>query len=68
MSKKVYDILKYVQRIAMPALTTFIITLGEIFNWGGSRPVAGVLGALAVLLGALLQYDYKKWSENNETN
>ena len=68
MNEKIYNILKYVQRIAMPALTAFIITIGKLFQWESSDVVAGVLGALTVLLGALLQYDYKKWSKNNETD
>lgn len=52
---KVYDILKWVAIVALPALSTFIVVLGKIWNWGDIAPmVAQTITAVAVLLGALL--------------
>lgn len=55
LNDKVYDILKWVAIVALPALSTFIVVLGKIWNWGDIAPmVAQTITAVAVLLGALL--------------
>ena len=52
---KVYDILKWIAIVALPALSTFIVVISKIWGWGdvGSM-VAQTITAVAVLLGALL--------------
>lgn len=52
---KLYDILKWVSIVALPAISTFIVVIGKIWNWGDIAPmVAQTVTAVAVLLGALL--------------
>ena len=52
---KIFDILKWISIVALPALSTFIVVLGKIWNWGDIAPmVAQTITAVAVLLGALL--------------
>ena len=67
LNDKVYDILKWVAIVALPALSTFILVLGKIWNWGDIAPmVAETITAVAVLLGALLgisTIQYKKGSD-----
>lgn len=67
MSNKVYDILKWIAIVALPALSTFIVVLGKIWNWGDIAPmVAQTITAFACLLGALLgisSIQYKKGGE-----
>lgn len=54
-SNKIFDILKWIAIVALPALSTFIVVLGKIWNWGDIAPmVAQTITAVAVLLGALL--------------
>ena len=54
-SNKIFDILKWISIVALPALSTFIVVLGKIWNWGDIAPmVAQTITAVAVLLGALL--------------
>lgn len=54
-SNKIFDILKWIAIVALPALSTFIVVLGKIWNWGEIAPmVAQTITAIAVLLGALL--------------
>lgn len=54
-SDRVFDILKWISIVALPALSTFIVVLGKIWNWGDIAPmVAQTITAVAVLLGALL--------------
>lgn len=55
LNNKLYDILKWIAIVALPALSTFIVVLGKIWNWGDIAPmVAQTITAVAVLLGALL--------------
>lgn len=54
LSNKVYDTLKWVVIIAIPACTTFYVTLDTIFSWGYGDTVAKVSSAVCTLLGALL--------------
>ena len=54
-SNKIFDLLKWISIVALPALSTFIVVLGKIWNWGDIAPmVAQTITAVAVLLGALL--------------
>ena len=55
LNNKLFDILKWISIVALPALSTFIVVLGKIWNWGDIAPmVAQTITAVAVLLGALL--------------
>lgn len=55
MDDKVYDILKWIAIVALPALSTFIVVISKIWGWSdmGSM-IAQTITAVAVLLGALL--------------
>lgn len=52
---KVYDILKWIAIVALPALSTFIVVISKIWGWAdmGSM-IAQTITAVAVLLGALI--------------
>ena len=50
----IYDIMKWVVIIAIPACTTFYVTLDTIFGWGYGDTVAKVSSAVCTLIGALL--------------
>lgn len=54
LSNRTYDILKALDLVWIPALTTFYVTLDSIFGWGYGDTVAKVSAALCTLLGALL--------------
>lgn len=67
---KWFDILKWCSIVALPAISTFIVCLGKIWDWG---PIAGNVAqsitAFALLLGALLgisHISYKNSLENKE--
>lgn len=72
MSNKVYDILKYIALIGIPAIVVFINTLGKIWGFPNIDAISGTISAVGVLLGALLQlssYNYsKKQEEKNDKN
>lgn len=50
----VYDVLKWCVMVAIPAITTFYVTLDAIFMWGYGDTVAKVSAAVCALLGTLL--------------
>ena len=54
LSNKVYDTLKQVVIIVIPACTTFYVTLDAIFGWGYGDTVAKVSAAVCTLLGSLM--------------
>ena len=54
LSNKVYDTLKSLDLVWLPALTTFYVTLDSIFGWGYGDVVAKVSAALCTLIGSLL--------------
>ena len=50
----VYDVLKWVSLIGIPALATFYVALAPVWNWPCADQVAKTANAVCVLLGALL--------------
>ena len=65
-SNKVFDILKWIAIVALPALSTFFIALGPIIHWESASTVAQIITAVATLLGTLLgisAIQYKKGGE-----
>lgn len=51
---KVYDVLKWVALIALPAFGTFYFTLAPLWDLPAANQVAGTTLALTTLLGTLL--------------
>lgn len=68
MSSKTYDILKYLQRIAIPALFAFLsAVLPRIgVDEGVVNDIAFIGGAFITLFGALMQGEYNKWKAQQE--
>ena len=67
MNDKVYDILKWVAIICLPALSAFISVIGKIWGFPDlALMISQTITAVAVLLGALLgvsALQYKKGAE-----
>ena len=67
MSNKVYDILKWVVMIVLPAISTLYFALSSIWGWPYAEEVVGTIAAVTTFLGALLgisSAQYKKVSDN----
>ena len=63
MSDKVYDILKYIALIVLPALGTLYFALAKIWGFPYGEEIVGTITAVDAFLGALL-----KISTNNYYN
>jgi len=54
MSNKVYDVLKYIAQIALPAIGALYFALSQIWGLPYGEEVVGTITAIDCFLGALL--------------
>lgn len=54
MSNKVYDILKFIAQIVLPAIATFYVTIAGIWNLPLGDEISRTVMAVDTLLGAVL--------------
>lgn len=60
---KIYDVLKWIALIALPALSVLIGALGQIWGWADAEKITLTISAVAVFIGALIgisTYKYNK--------
>ena len=53
-SNKLYDVLKWLVLIVIPALTTFYAVLDNIFGWGYAETVTTISAAACTCIGAII--------------
>ena len=66
---KVYDVLKYVAIVGLPAIGVLYAALAKIWGFPYGVEIVGTITAIDTFLGALLQistYNYKKGDNKNE--
>jgi hypothetical protein len=66
MSNKVYDVLKWITMVVLPAIGTLYFTLAGIWGFPYGEQILGTFAAVEVALGTVLQISssrYKKTSE-----
>jgi len=51
---KLYDILKWVCLIALPAVSTLYWTLSSIWGWPYAEQVSGTIAALTTFIGVII--------------
>lgn len=68
LSNKVYDILKYITTIGLPAVTTLWLTLASIWGFPYAEPIGATLGAITVFLGAIIGVSSAKYKALNEVS
>lgn len=67
MSNKVYDVLKWISMVVIPALTTMIGTILSVLKVANTNVILIIIGAVATCLGSILKksnIDYMKKEEN----
>ena len=63
MTNKVYDVLKWIALVGLPAITTLYLTLATIWGFPCAEAIGATMGAVDVFLGAVLgisSISYKK--------
>lgn len=63
MSNKVYDILKYIAQIFLPALTVFVGVVLESFDVNCSGIVITIMTAFDTFLGTILKISSDKYNK-----
>lgn len=62
MSNKVYDILKFIAQIVLPALGTLYFALASIWGFPYGQQIVGTIAAVDTFLGALLGISTAKYN------
>ena len=63
LNNKVYDVLKWIVLIFLPAAGVFYAALDGAFGWGYTETVTTVLAAAAAFLGALIGVSTASYKE-----
>lgn len=63
MSNKVYDVLKYITQIGLPALGTLYFALSNIWGFPYAEQVVGTISAVVTFLGVLLGISSAKYKK-----
>ncbi len=61
-NSRVYDALKYIQRIVLPAAAALYAALAGIWGFPCAEAVVGTITAADAFMGALLQLEYNAWN------
>ena len=62
---KVYNILKYICLVAVPAIITFITTIFALYHIPNVEIVVGTISAVATLIGRLIGLSTKAYNKKN---
>lgn len=63
MSNQVYDVLKYIAQIVLPAIGTLYFALASIWGLPYGEQIVGTITALDAFLGALLGISTMKYNK-----
>ena len=61
MSNKVYDILKFIAQIVLPALATLYAALAGLWGFPYAEQIVGTIAAVDTFLGAILKISSDKY-------
>lgn len=72
LNDKIYDILKWITLVVIPALTTAYVGLSAVWGWPYATEIAKTSAVVCTLLGALLgistaQYNKAAGQDEEET-
>lgn len=66
MSNKVYDILKFIAQIVLPAIATLYVTLAGIWGLPFSEQIGGTVMAVDTFLGAVLMISSNNYNKTKK--
>ena len=66
MSNKVYDVLKYIAQIVLPALGTLYFALAKIWGFPYGAEIVGTISAVDAFLGALLKISSDQYNQQQQ--
>ena len=66
MSNKVYDILKFIAQIVLPAVGTLYFALAKIWGVPYAAEIVGTISAVDAFLGAILGISTMQYNKENQ--
>lgn len=66
MTNKVYDILKFLAQVILPAIGTLYFALAGIWGFPYAEQVVGTIAAIDTFLGVCLGISTSKYNKNQE--
>lgn len=66
-NSKVYDVLKWIALVALPATTTLWLALASIWGWPYAEAIGATLAAITAFLGALLGVSSVQYAKKLES-
>lgn len=66
MSNKVYDVLKWIAQVVLPAIATLYFALAGIWGFPYGEEVVGTITAIDTFLGVLLGISSAQYKKNAE--
>lgn len=66
LSNKLYDVLKNIVLIFLPAFGTFYFALSQIWEFGSGEEVLATTSALAVFIGTLIKVGDKSYNNSEQ--
>ena len=63
---KVYEVLKWLSMICIPALVVLIQTIGGVWHWPYVNEITTTIAAIGVFLGALIGVSTIKYNKENK--
>ena len=68
MSNKLYDVLKWVVMIVLPAISALYVALAGIWGWPYADEAAGTISAITTFLGAVLMISTVQYNKKVNGN
>ena len=68
LNNKVYDAMKWIVMIVLPAISALYVGLGSIWSWPYIEQVAGSISCVTVFLGALLGISTAQYNKGVKGN
>lgn len=68
MSNAVYDVLKDIAQIILPATAAFYVAIAKIWGLPLAVEISGTISAVDVFLGAVLKISNTQYNKENEIN
>ena len=66
MSNKVYDVLKYIAQIALPAVGALYFGLAKIWGFPYGTEIVGTIAVVDTFLGALLKLSSDQYNQQQQ--
>ena len=68
LNDKVYDVLKWLALIALPALAVLYNVLAGVWGWPYAQEVSTTINAVIAFIGALIGISTAAWREDSDVS